>query len=401
MSLKQFRAWITSGGEALNIYSPVYNKHTSTASCYILAEPGQHFAVNWEDLGTGIDSAAYIFLDGFAVPGRYLFGKGLAWRNGVRASKDTEKPFAFGTVDAEEPVGQAGKVDTKRHGQIVLKIRRIVRVGGHELNPIVSVPNRPPGAKKNSLCVKLGQEMETSAQPPATWKFKPYDEENPHAYVTFIFKYRSQSFIDEEGLDPIDVEESEEEDVKHMPPPSRMATRSNGRKVSQREVKESSPDTSQDSSASRTSVKRSRVISTSTTEPRKSQRVAEEQVASSNDPRHTPAPETPQNGYDAISTPSSNTLPTLSLPPPTVSLTQPSNNHYRQNVPHYGPGAGSWNYASLASNSAQNPNQNSYPSSTPSAQGSAQSPASAVSPSGVQAIMASIGPYATGHYRSR
>lgn len=82
-----------------------------------------------------------------------------------------------------------------------------MRQGGHELNRIISVPNHMPGA--NKICVKyvgssclfvrgltvvtrLGQEMETNAPPPATWKFKPYDEENPHAYVTFIFKYRPQ-----------------------------------------------------------------------------------------------------------------------------------------------------------------------------------------------------------------
>ena len=55
----------------------------------------------------------------------------------------------------------------------------------------------------------------------------------------------------------MDVEESEEEDVKPMPAP-RMNTRSSQRKVS-RQVKESSPETSQESSASRTSVKRARV----------------------------------------------------------------------------------------------------------------------------------------------
>ncbi|KZV73411.1 hypothetical protein PENSPDRAFT_296890 [Peniophora sp. CONT] len=391
LGLKQFRAWITSGGESLDMYAPVISKQTSTVSCFIPAEAGQHFAVNWEDLGTGIDSAAYIFLDGFAVPGRYLFGKGLAWRNGVRASDKTEKPFAFGTVDDAEP---RVKFDSKRHGQIVLKIRRIVRQGGHELNPIISVPNHMPGA--NKICVKLGQEMETSAPPPATWKFKPYDEENPHAYVTFIFKYRPQSFIDEQGFEPMDAEESEEEDVKPMAPP-RTTTRNGGRKVSQRQAKESSPEASQESSASRTSVKRARVASTSTTEPRKSQRVAEKQTASSTDSRHTPLPD-----VSPVATPASATLPPLSLPPSSASsVTQPSNNHYRHNAPFYGQGSGAWNYASLAGSSVQNPSPNSYATLTPSAQGSTQSPANGVSSTGVQAIMASISPYSTGsHYRT-
>ena len=57
--------------------------------------------------------------------------------------------------DDAEPLSAPGVVDTKRQGQIVLKIRRIVRVGGHELNPIISVPKQVPGAKKNSLCVKF------------------------------------------------------------------------------------------------------------------------------------------------------------------------------------------------------------------------------------------------------
>ena len=68
----------------------------------------------------------------------------------------------------------------------------------------------------------------------------------------------STAFIDEQGFEPADVEESEEEDVKPAPAP-RITTRNAGRKVSQRQVKESSPETSQESSASRTSVKRTRV----------------------------------------------------------------------------------------------------------------------------------------------
>lgn len=52
----------------------------------------------WQDHGGAVDSCAFITLDGLVVPGRFLFGDGIASRGGVRVSKSSEKPFIFQKV---------------------------------------------------------------------------------------------------------------------------------------------------------------------------------------------------------------------------------------------------------------------------------------------------------------
>lgn len=42
-----------------------------------------------------MDTCGYITLDGFTVPGRFLFGEGTACREGVRTSRKAERPFIF------------------------------------------------------------------------------------------------------------------------------------------------------------------------------------------------------------------------------------------------------------------------------------------------------------------
>ena len=42
-----------------------------------------------------MDTCAFLTLDGITVPGRFLFGEGVATREGVRASQNTERPFVF------------------------------------------------------------------------------------------------------------------------------------------------------------------------------------------------------------------------------------------------------------------------------------------------------------------
>jgi len=54
--------------------------------------------VYWQDHGGAVDSCAFITLDGLVVPGRFLFGDGIASRSGARVSKTSEKPFMFQKV---------------------------------------------------------------------------------------------------------------------------------------------------------------------------------------------------------------------------------------------------------------------------------------------------------------
>jgi hypothetical protein len=55
----------------------------------------QTFRVHQRDEGSRINTAAYITLDGYKVPGYYLWGKGETSRGGIRTGSDTERPFTF------------------------------------------------------------------------------------------------------------------------------------------------------------------------------------------------------------------------------------------------------------------------------------------------------------------
>ena len=55
----------------------------------------QSFSVHWRDVGTRTHSCAYVSLDGFQVPGRFLNGYGETSREGVRTGSNTERPFVF------------------------------------------------------------------------------------------------------------------------------------------------------------------------------------------------------------------------------------------------------------------------------------------------------------------
>ena len=79
--------------------------------------------MHWVDHGSGIDSAGFIVLDGFTVPGQFLFGQGAAQRSGVRVSKTEERPFVF--VNATTSGTSASNLQAL--GTIVLKIKRVKR----------------------------------------------------------------------------------------------------------------------------------------------------------------------------------------------------------------------------------------------------------------------------------
>lgn len=57
----------------------------------------QPFTVHWRDHGTRQTTCSFITLDGENVPGRYLFGEGVASRKGIRCpeTEDKERPFMF------------------------------------------------------------------------------------------------------------------------------------------------------------------------------------------------------------------------------------------------------------------------------------------------------------------
>jgi len=174
-------------------------------SCWVPSEPGRTFAVHWRDHGSKVDTCAFITLDGFVVPGRFLFGSGDASRQGVRTGSATERPFAFSKVEetTEETYDQSA---TKDVGMIILRIKRIERNGGRPANAIQQVPTTNKGNRAlGDLCIGFGEEKDAYQQYTTTWSVKPYSRDRPKSnkpctYVTFVFRYRPPEFLKAQGI---------------------------------------------------------------------------------------------------------------------------------------------------------------------------------------------------------
>jgi hypothetical protein len=114
-----FSAWLVSDGGVIQEHLVAVDKENHRVSAWVSGQPGQvshhhgvsvrilkntqSFAVYWRDHGSKVDTCAYITLDGFVVPGRFLFGNGIAWRQSVRTGLATQRPFVFAKVEATGP----------------------------------------------------------------------------------------------------------------------------------------------------------------------------------------------------------------------------------------------------------------------------------------------------------
>lgn len=94
-----FSAWIVSEGKELQEFEIVTDSMTNKVSCWIPCEVGKSFSVHWQDHGSSVDSVAYINLDGFTVPGRFLYGLGAAQRGSIRVGDKNERPFQFACAE--------------------------------------------------------------------------------------------------------------------------------------------------------------------------------------------------------------------------------------------------------------------------------------------------------------
>ncbi|KAI0082612.1 hypothetical protein K474DRAFT_1585057 [Panus rudis PR-1116 ss-1] len=94
-----FTAWVTCDGKSLYEFKPVVNSDTNKVTCWIPSEPGKRFTVHWKDHGSLVDTASYIYLDGYMVPGYFLFGFGEASRGAMRVGPTMERPFVFAEAD--------------------------------------------------------------------------------------------------------------------------------------------------------------------------------------------------------------------------------------------------------------------------------------------------------------
>ncbi|PSR77563.1 hypothetical protein PHLCEN_2v7753 [Hermanssonia centrifuga] len=215
-----FSAWITCGEKRLQEYEVVVDTKTNKVSCWIPCAVGQKFSVHWEDEGTGIDSAGFIILDGFTVPGQFLFGEGETERSSVRVADNAERPFVFAKVQPGQGPATALS-NMKEAGMITLKIKQIKRTS-LDHNP--NTPRRPPPpiqGRRNiaQACVGYGAKRDTEAQHPKTWSCEPYDKANPGSLVYFTFRYRTRNWLIDQGIMP--AEDYEDEPVYYEDVPAR------------------------------------------------------------------------------------------------------------------------------------------------------------------------------------
>jgi len=196
-----FSAWIECEGKHIPVFKPQLDVTRERISCWIPSEPGKAFTVHWRDLGQGggVDTASYIYLDGFMVPGKYLFGFGEASRGGVRVGQTAERPFMFGQVQTDD----FGVPQGRSNGKIVLKIKRV-----RKIPDLTRPPNKfqtPPDNSKGKRIaghpyINYGNVRGTQKQWDFTYKFVPYDPANPGTFVAFEFRYATLDYLVGRGI---------------------------------------------------------------------------------------------------------------------------------------------------------------------------------------------------------
>ncbi|KAI6118848.1 hypothetical protein EV401DRAFT_1965636 [Pisolithus croceorrhizus] len=193
---RDFSAWIVSNNQPLPEYLVAVDEKGSRVSCWIPSEAGKQFSVHWRDHGSNVHTCSFISLDGFVVPGRFLYGAGSASREGVRSGPTSERPFIF----AEYRDASSSENCNRNTGTIMLKIKR-VRLEGHKrANPFQTIPDGSSRATISGHCVGYGDERPTYEQSPSTWQIKPYDRASKGSYVTFVFRYRPREFLLSQGI---------------------------------------------------------------------------------------------------------------------------------------------------------------------------------------------------------
>ncbi|KAF8623539.1 hypothetical protein AX15_006315 [Amanita polypyramis BW_CC] len=202
---REFSAWIVVDGKELPEYLVALDIEANRISCWIPGEEGQPFSVHWKDHGGKVDTCSYITLDGFTVPGRFLFREGTACREGVRTSRTAERPFIFQKVHEDiTPTAQAAAAV----GMITLRVKRITRVASQPANALQALPHAVLGKRKaGDLCIGFGEETPAFEQYSSTWSVMPYEKDDspsktPKTYVSFVFRYRTREFLEARGIIP-------------------------------------------------------------------------------------------------------------------------------------------------------------------------------------------------------
>ncbi|KAI0647041.1 hypothetical protein C8Q79DRAFT_957516 [Trametes meyenii] len=206
LQYRDFSAWITSGCMKLVEFEPHTDENNNTVTCWIAGIVGQSFVVHWRDHGSEVDSASYIYFDGFKVAGQFLYGRGEELRRGIRVGPTEERPFVFSQIEAGDTMGDYGREDgkaiepNKNVGSIILEIKQVKRVEVHSPNQFREPPNVIRGHRQEGdVCVRYGDVHQTATQKP-TWRIRAYDPQAPGPYVKFIFRYRSRDWLISQGI---------------------------------------------------------------------------------------------------------------------------------------------------------------------------------------------------------
>lgn len=197
-----FSSWISINNEMVSEYLKAVDEKRNMVSCWIPGELGKEFTVHWQDHGSEHDTATYISLDGFKVPGRFLFGEGVAWRQGIRTSQNTERPFTFRTVEVDTvPMGE---VKANEIGTISVHIKKVIRTVGQPANPVPMIPEVQGRRRAGDVAIGYGDQRTTFLQHNLTWKVKGADDDSDHPkdWVTFVFRYRTREFLQAQGIMP-------------------------------------------------------------------------------------------------------------------------------------------------------------------------------------------------------
>ncbi|KJA27466.1 hypothetical protein HYPSUDRAFT_212595 [Hypholoma sublateritium FD-334 SS-4] len=189
-----FSAWIVSEDEELKEELTELNEEANMISCWIPGRPGKRFHVWWQDHDGGIDTCAFITIDGLCVPGRFLKGTGISVRSGVRTSDNTERPFMFREACDDGLTAEGIPGDA---GSITLKIKRVKILEAEWARPLPKLPSPALGKRKRGgASVQLGPEEQAHIRQPTTYKVAAHEEwlptgSKPITYVTFVFRYKS------------------------------------------------------------------------------------------------------------------------------------------------------------------------------------------------------------------
>ncbi|KAH9854222.1 hypothetical protein C2E23DRAFT_754053 [Lenzites betulinus] len=216
-----FSAWITSDNMQLVEFEPRVDEKTHTITCWIAGPVGKAgtrsnwfdpFVVHWRDHGSRVDSASYISVDGYKVPGQFLYGHGEQLRRGVRVGSREERPFVFSKIEAGDSIGYGALKPHKNVGSIMLEIRQVRRTKPYGLLELSEPPSVIRGQRpEGEICVRYvrdyylfalcpsklrryGEVRTIPAQPP-TWHISPYDPSSRDPFVTFIFRYRTHACL--------------------------------------------------------------------------------------------------------------------------------------------------------------------------------------------------------------